>query len=55
MKEDVFLPLLRKHGDDQAGRCRPGLDDRRIVEESSVTLRLCPELKILRDRVAQVI
>jgi hypothetical protein len=55
MKEDIFEPLLRKHGDDR--RAGGGRD--LMIEESLKNLpllfQLCPELKNLRDRIANLI
>lgn len=52
MKEDVFLPLLKKFGD--ARRAGEGRD--LMIAESIKNLpllfQLCPELKALRDRIA---
>ena len=52
MKEEIFEPLLKKHGDPQ----RPGKGRDQMIGESLKNLpflfRLCPELKQLRDRIA---
>lgn len=52
MKEEIFEPLLKKHGDPQ----RPGKGRGLMVRQSLKNLRLlfdlCPELKQLRDRIA---
>ena len=54
-KERVFAPLLAKHGDPRA----PGGGRGRMTEESirsrSRFFRLCPEIRRLRDRVADVL
>ena len=57
MKEDIFQPLLR-----EVSRSLPAHDDRevkgraRMIRESlrnlPVLFRLCPELAVLRDRIA---
>ena len=53
MKEEVFAPLLERHGD----RRRPGQGRDLMIERSLRNLpllfRLCPELKRLRDRIAE--
>lgn len=54
MKEDVFRPLLQKHGDSR--RVGEGRD---LMMEASLKnlpllLSLCPELKRLRDRIALI-
>lgn len=55
MKEDVFGPLLEKHGDDR----RAGSGRDLMIAESLMNLQLlfqlCPELKALRDRIAELI
>ena len=52
LKEEIFEPLLAKHGDPR----RPGGGRDLMIEESLRNLpllfRLCPELECLRDRVA---
>ena len=52
LKEDVFQPLLAKHGDPR----RPGRSRGLMIEASlrnlPLLLRLCPELQVLRDRIA---
>ena len=52
LKEDVFQPLLAKHG----GPRRPGGGRGLMIEESLRNLphllQLCPELQELRDRIA---
>ena len=52
MREEVFAPLLARHGD--ARRRSKGRD--RMIERSLKNLpllyRLCPELRHLRDRIA---
>ena len=54
MKEDVFAPLLEKHGDNR--RAGEGRD--LMITESLKNLpllfQLCPELKLLRNRIANV-
>ena len=53
MKEEVFAPLLNKHGD----RRRPGAGRGLMINESLKNLprlfQLCPELRCLRDRIAK--
>ena len=52
MKEEVFGPLLNRHGDPR----RPGAGRDLMINESLQNLpllfQLCPELRRLRDRVA---
>lgn len=52
MKEEVFQPLLAKHGDPR----RPGGGRDLMIEASlrnlPLLLQLCPELQDLRDRIA---
>ena len=51
LKEDVFEPLLERHGDPNL----PGEGRERMTMQSVKNLallyRLCPELKELRDRI----
>ena len=53
LKEEVFRPLLARHGDPK----KPGRGRDILVQESLKNLpqlfRLCPELKVLRDRIAK--
>ena len=52
LKEDIFKPLLKKHGDPDL----PGEGRERMTTQSVKNLpllyRLCPELQVLRDRIA---
>ena len=52
LKEKIFEPLLRKHGDPQ----RPGKGRDLMIHKSIKNLQrlfqLCPELRRLRDRIA---
>ena len=52
MKEEVFQPLIDRHGD----RRQPSASRRLMIKQSlrnlPLLLRLCPELKRLRDRIA---
>ena len=52
MKEEIFTPLLREHGDAR----RPGGGRDLMMAQSLRNLRLlfqlCPELRCLRDRIA---
>jgi len=52
MKEEIFHPLLDRHGDPR----RPDRGRNLMIRESLKNLpllyRLCPELKALRDRIA---
>lgn len=52
MKEEVFDPLLARHGDPR----RPGAGRDSMIDRSLRNLpllfRLCPELRCLRDRIA---
>ena len=51
-KEEIFEPLLKKHGDPD----RPDEGRELMMGQSLRNLpllyRLCPELKVLRDRIA---
>ena len=51
MKEEVFAPLLEKHGDSR----RPGGGRDMMITQSlrniSLLFRLCPEMDRLRDRI----
>lgn len=52
MKEEIFEPLLKKHGDPrQPGKGR-GLMVGRSLENLRLLFDLCPELKHLRNRIA---
>ena len=53
LKEEIFRPLLARHGDPK----KTGKGRDILVRESLKNLpqlfRLCPELKVLRDRIAR--
>lgn len=52
MKEEVFQPLVERHGDRrQPGESR-GLMIKQSLRNLPLLLQLCPELKRLRDRIA---
>ena len=52
LKEEVFAPLLRRHGDPrQAGGGR-GMMIERSLQNLQRLFRLCPETQRLRDRIA---
>ena len=52
MKEEIFEPLLDKHGDPRrAGAGRDLMIDRSL-ENLPLLFRLCPELQHLRNRIA---
>jgi len=51
-KEDIFEPLLARHGDpDRAGKGRD-LMIQEALANTELLLRLCPELRTLHDRIA---
>ncbi len=52
MKEDIFEPLLRKHGDPR--RADKGMDPmiRQSLKNLPLLFQLCPELNQLRNRIA---
>lgn len=52
LKEEIFTPLLQKHGDPQ--RPGKGRDQmiRRSLKKLPLLFKLCPELKCLRNRIA---
>ena len=52
MKEEIFEPLLKKHGDPR--RPDKGRDRmiRQSLENMPLVFQLCPELKQLRNRIA---
>ncbi|MDE0449987.1 MAG: hypothetical protein OXH96_25245 [Spirochaetaceae bacterium] len=53
MKEEVFQPLLDKHGDPRrAGQGRDLMMQRSLMN-FRLLYQLCPELKLLRDRIAE--
>ena len=55
MKEEIFVPLLDRHGDPR----RPDKGRKRMIAASVKNLpllyRLCPELKDLRDRIVALL
>lgn len=52
MKEDVFDPLLKKHGDARRAGAGRDLMIAKSLENLPLLFQLCPELKALRDRIA---
>ena len=52
MKEEVFLPLLDMHGDPRRVGGGRDLMIRKSLENLQLLYRLCPELRVLRDRIA---
>ena len=52
MKEDIFAPLLAKHGDPRRAGAGRDLMIERSLANLPLLLRLCPELQSLRDRIA---
>ena len=55
MKEDVFDPLLKKHGDARRAGAGRDLMITESLENLPLLFQLCPELKALRDRIAALI
>jgi hypothetical protein len=55
MKEDIFEPLLRKHGDDRRAGGGRDLMIAASLKNLPLLFQLCPELKILRDRIANLV
>lgn len=54
-KEDVFEPLLARHGDDRRAGSGRDLMIGEALQNRSALYQLCPELKELRDRIAAAI
>lgn len=54
MKEDVFRPLLKRHGDDRRAGEGRDLMISQSLKNLPLLFQMCPELKLLRDRIAQV-
>lgn len=55
MKEEIFRPLLVRHGDPrQPGRGRNLMIDRSL-KNLPLLFQLCPELQCLRDRIATLL
>ena len=52
MKEEIFEPLLDKHGDPRRAGAGRDLMIERSLEKLPRLFRLCPELQHLRDRIA---
>lgn len=52
MKEDVFRPLLEKHGDERRAGAGRDLMISEALKNLPLLFQLCPELKALRDRIA---
>ena len=52
MKEEIFKPLLDKHGDPRRSGEGRDLMINRSLENLPLLFRLCPELQTLRDRIA---
>lgn len=55
MKEDVFEPLLKKHGDERRAGAGRDLMIAESLRNLPLLFQLCPELKTLRDRIAALI
>lgn len=55
MKEDIFGPLLKKHGDDRRAGGGRDLMIAESLKNLSLLFQFCPELKTLRDRIANLI
>lgn len=55
MKEDIFEPLLRKHGDERRAGSGRDLMIAESLKNLPLLFQLCPELKNLRDRIAATI
>jgi hypothetical protein len=55
MKEDIFEPLLRKHGDDRRAGGGRDLMIGQSLKNLPLLFQLCPELNRLRERIAEVI
>jgi hypothetical protein len=55
MKEDIFEALLRKHGDDRRAGGGRDLMIAASLKNLPLLFQLCPELKILRDRIANLV
>lgn len=53
MKEEVFQPLLDKHGDPRRAGQGRDLMMQRSLTNFRLLYQLCPELKLLRDRIAE--
>ena len=51
MKEEIFEPLLKKHGDPRRADRGRDLMTRKSLENLPLLFRLCPELQCLRDRI----
>ena len=51
-KEEIFEPLLRRHGDPRRADRGRDLMTRKSLENLPLLFRLCPELQCLRDRIA---
>jgi hypothetical protein len=54
-KEDVFAPLLAKHGDNRRAGGGRDLMIGETLKNRSALYQLCPELKHLHDRIAHAI
>ena len=52
MKEEVFDPLLSRHGDPRQPGAGRGLMINESLQNLPLLFRLCPELRRLRDRIA---
>ena len=52
MKEEIFKPLLDKHGDPRRAGAGRDLMITRSLNKLPLLFQLCPELQTLRDRIA---
>ena len=53
LKEEVFEPLLRRHGDPRQPGAGRGLMINASVRNLPLLFDLCPELRCLHDRIAE--
>lgn len=54
-KEELFAPLLEKHGDWRAAGGGRDRMTKRSIENMALLFRLCPELDRLRERLAAMV
>ena len=54
MKEEVFQPLLDRHGNQRRPDRGRGLMIAKSLKNLRLLFQLCPELKCLRDRIAAI-
>ena len=53
LKEEVFEPLLKRHGDPRQPGAGRGLMINKSLRNLPLLFGLCPELRCLRDRIAK--